>query len=205
MKKNHEDEAERKGRGLVEGDPGWERATRYRLATTAAMFAGLAATVAVLRPSRRELRAAFCAGMVTALFDFTIEALAYENDLWYCYGGYQKLRFGEREFDCLHVPADMVAGFVPMGMMTALWISHPERLRRRHRLLRPLLPKALKPVYRKAVKTLLSLHGSNGDFYSKRLDMWENGPGWSYFHCAFLAWYPLITLTLFVYDSLAGE
>ncbi|MEW5946024.1 MAG: hypothetical protein AB1742_07490 [bacterium] len=193
------EEQERNGAPLAGDDP---RATLFRLLAFLCQIAYAYAAVGALRPRKRELRAAFAAGVNTALFDFFLESLAYGNDLWYCGGGIQKIRVGGREFDFLHVPIDMVAGFVLTGMTFSLASDAPRLLRRRSVLLRPLFPPALDAAWKNSFAVGAALTGAAGDFLSKKWGVWRNAPEWTFPLCAFAAWLPLIALTLFTYDSL---
>lgn len=175
--------------GAVERDT--TAANIFRLVSLANQFALTGAAIAALRPTARELRAAAAAGITAALFDFTIESIAGENDLWYCYGGFQKISVGGREFDFLRVPADMIGGFVLSGILFSLLSDAPRLLRRRNPLLRPLLPHRRDRRWKRLFAVGASMSGAGGDFLSKSIGVWENGPGWTYWHCAFAAWLPL--------------
>lgn len=200
MKRNPQDTAEEKHEGEARDTA---HATAFRLLGLAGQFASTGAAIAVLRPTARELRAAAAAGVTAALYDFFLESLGYENDLWYCYGGFQKVKIAGREFDFLHVPIEMVGGFFLSGIFFSLAADAPRLLRRRNPLLRPLLPPRRDRRWKRRFVLAAALSGAAGDFYSKKHGVWENGPGFTYLHCAFGAWMPLICLTLFTYDSLA--
>ncbi|MFX1298750.1 MAG: hypothetical protein ACFFD2_28310, partial [Promethearchaeota archaeon] len=124
---------------------------------------------------------ALCAGITIAISDWIIEAYAYVKGLWFCYGGYQKVR----NFDFKHVPIDMVFSFIGTGFCLAFVSYFPQLFRflgwdfwiisnPNFDLLGALI-----------IILGMSLFGALGDFRSKRTGVWMNGPNWSYWKCAF--------------------
>jgi len=137
---------------------------------------------------------ALCAGITIAIYDWIIEAYAYINGLWFCYGGYQ--RIGKLDFK--HVPIDMVISFVAMGFCLAFISYFPELFRYWGWNFWPVSDPTLDLWLIPGLLFFLVLVGAFGDFSSKRWGVWMNGPNWSYWKCAFVAWFPLLTSGIIV-------
>jgi hypothetical protein len=130
-----------------------------------------------------------CAGLTIAIYDWIIEAYAYQKGLWFCYGGYQKV--GKLDFK--HVPFDMIISFIGTGFTLAFVSYFPELLRNWGWNFWPISNPALDIWLVPGLLVLVAVGGALGDFYTKRAGVWMNGPTWSYWKCAFLAWLPLLT------------
>ncbi len=137
---------------------------------------------------------ALCAGIYIALHDWIIEAYAYQKGLWFCYGGYQKI--GRLDFK--HVPIDMVIGFIGTGFNLAILTYFPELLRSWGWVFWPINDPSLDIWLVPGFLVLISLGGAFIDFRSKRAGVWMNGPIWSYWKCAFIAWLPLLGFGIIV-------
>lgn len=138
-----------------------------------------------------------CGGVIIAIYDWIIEAYAHQKGLWFCYGGYQKIK----ELDFKHVPIDMVIGFISLGINLA-FASHIPFLFRGWRWdvlgwWAAYFP-ALDIVWIIILLVFLSLFGAFADFQSKKQGIWMNGPTWTYWKCAFYAWLPLLTSGIIV-------
>ncbi|NVM53855.1 MAG: hypothetical protein HWN66_09150 [Candidatus Helarchaeota archaeon] len=132
---------------------------------------------------------ALCAGITIAIYDWIIEAYAHVKGLWFCYGGYQKV--GRLDFK--HVPIDMVFSFIGNGFALALSSYFPELVRYWGWSFWPISNPNLDIWLVPGLLVLVSLGSALGDFRSKRLGIWMNGPTWTYWKCAFYAWLPLLT------------
>jgi hypothetical protein len=130
-----------------------------------------------------------CAGLTIAIYDWIIEAYAYQKGLWFCYGGYQKV--GKLDFK--HVPIDMIISFIGTGFTLAFVSYFPELLRNWGWSFWPISVSALDIWLVPGLLVLVALGGAFGDFFTKRSGVWMNGPTWRYWKCAFLAWLPLLT------------
>ncbi len=132
---------------------------------------------------------ALCAGLTLAIYDWIIEAWAYVKGFWFCYGGYQKI--GRLDFK--HIPFDMLISFVGTGFCLAFVSYFPELFRFWGWNFWPISNPSLDLWLIPGLLVILALFGAFGDFRSKRAGVWMNGPTWSYWKCAFLAWLPLLT------------
>lgn len=137
---------------------------------------------------------ALCGGITIAIYDWTIEAYAYEKGLWFCYGGYQKV--GKLDFK--HVPVDMVIGFVAIGFTLSIASYSPQLFRSWGWNFWPISDPSLDLLALPIIIIPMSLFGAFFDFRSKRSGVWMNGPTWSYWKCAFYAWLPLLTSGIIV-------
>ncbi len=132
---------------------------------------------------------ALCAGITIAIIDWIIEAYAYTKGLWFCYGGYQKMG----KLDFRHVPIDMIVSFIGTGFCIAFISYYPELFRYLGVDFWPISNPGLDFWGIPGLLILLAVFGALGDFFTKRLGVWMNGPTWSYWKCAFCAWLPLLT------------
>ncbi len=132
---------------------------------------------------------ALCAGLTIAIYDWIIEAYAHVKGLWFCYGGYPKIG----RFDFRHVPIDMVLGFIGTGFSLAIFSYYPQLIRHWGWNFWPISNPNIDIWLVPGLLVIASLVGAWGDFFSKRLGLWMNGPTWSYWKCAFLGWLPLLT------------
>ncbi len=178
----------------------WSVATVSRLIAVALQIAAAIAVIKIARPKRGEVKAAFLAGAVCGAYDWTIEAIAYKKGLWFCYGGIQKIALGDMTIDFMHVPIDMVIGFVFYGVIISFVSIYREIADRYERLAGRLHP-GYDAVRLAAVLILFSFGGATVDFASKKLGIWQNGPTWSYLDTALVAWLPLNALTVFTFRA----
>ena len=132
---------------------------------------------------------ALCAGLAIALIDWIIEAYAYIKGLWFCYGGFQ--RIGKLDFR--HVPLEMIISFIGTGFGVALLSYYPELLRYWGWNFWPISNPELDIWLVSGLLILLALFGAFGDFQTKKMGVWMNGPTWYYWKCAFFAWLPLLS------------
>lgn len=137
---------------------------------------------------------ALCAGFYIAIYDWIIEAYAHEKGLWFCYGGYQKVK----GIDFKHVPIDMVIGFVGVGFIVAFVTYVPELLRSWGWDFWPINNPELDVWLVPGFLVLFSLAAAFVDFRSKRSGVWMNGPTWYYWKCAFYAWLPMMATGIVV-------
>ncbi len=137
---------------------------------------------------------ALCAGLTIAIYDWIIEAYAYKKGLWFCYGGIQKIG----KIDFKHVPIEMIISFVGTGFGVAFLSYYPELLRYWGWNFWPLTNPALDIWLVPGLIVLLALFGAFGDFQTKRMGVWMNGPTWSYWKCALCAWFPLLSSGIIV-------
>ncbi|MHA1428502.1 MAG: hypothetical protein ACTSQI_21160 [Candidatus Helarchaeota archaeon] len=137
---------------------------------------------------------ALCGGLTIAIWDWIIEAYAYVKGLWFCYGGYQKVK----KLDFKHVPIEMVIGFVIIGFSLVIVTYYPQLFRSWGWNFWPVSDPALDLLAIPVLVIPFSLFGAFADFRSKRTGVWMNGPTWSYWKCAFYAWVPLLTSGLVV-------
>jgi len=137
---------------------------------------------------------ALCAGITIAIYDWIIEAYAYRKGLWFCYGGYQKIG----RIDFRHVPIDMVIGFIASGFCVAIISYFPELFRYLGWNFWPISDSNIDIWLIPGLLVILALYGALGDFQTKRLGIWMNGPNWTYWKCAFYAWLPGLTLGIVV-------
>jgi hypothetical protein len=137
---------------------------------------------------------ALCTGITIAIYDWIIEAYAYKKGLWFCYGGYQKI--GKLDFK--HVPFEMLISFIGEGFAVAFLSYYPELLRYWGWNFWPISNAYLDILLVPGLLVIIALIGAFGDFQSKKLGVWMNGPTWSYWKCAFYAWFPLLSLGILV-------
>lgn len=133
--------------------------------------------------------AALCTGITYAIYDWILEAYAYKKGLWFCYGGIHKIG----RIDFKHVPIDMVIGFIGNGYIVAFITYYPELLRNWGWNFWPLSDSNMDIWLVPGLLVIIALFGAFGDFQSKRMGNWMNGPTWSYWKCAFFAWLPGLT------------
>ncbi len=136
----------------------------------------------------QHVLSALCCGFVIAVYDWIVEAWAYTKGLWFCYGGYQKLG----RIDFKHVPIDMIIGFIGTGFTLAILSYYPALLTSWGWAL-PFMTPPFDLVYLPGFLVLSAMVGAFGDFQTKKSGVWMNGPTWTYWKCAFLAWLPLLT------------
>jgi len=176
----------------------WSTATAARFVGVFLQIAVAIAAIRIARAKRGEVKAAFLAGAVCAVYDWVIEAIAYKKGLWFCYGGIQRIVVGDFALDFLHVPIDMIIGFVFYGIIISFASIYREIADRYEELAGRLNPR-YDAARLAAVLLLFSLGGAAVDFSSKALGIWENCPTWSYLHTAFLAWLPLNAITVLTF------
>lgn len=164
--------------------------TLYRIFALIAQIVAAFVAIAILKPARKEIKSAFQAGIVCAVYDFIIEAIAFKYGVWFCYGGFQ----------ILHVPVDMSVQFLFYGMMISTVSGFPALFRRWDFLKVLYGNKRHDFIHRIIFMILISVWGATGDFISKKLGIWENASWWTFYHTAFIAWLSLNVLTVFSYD-----
>ncbi len=131
---------------------------------------------------------ALCCGLLIAVYDWIIEAWAYKKGLWFCYGGYQKIG----RIDFKHVPIDMILEFIGIGFGLAILSYYPALLTSWGWAL-PFTASPYDLLYLPGFLVVSAMVGAFGDFLTKKSGVWMNGPTWTYWKCAFLAWLPLLT------------
>ena len=137
---------------------------------------------------------ALCAGFTLAILDWIIEAYAHVKGLWFCYGGYQKLG----KIDFKHVPFEMLISFIGTGFAVAFISYYPELLRYWGWNFWPIIDPSLDIWLAPGLIAIIALIGAFGDFQTKRMGVWMNGPSWTYWKCAFYAWFPLLSTGIIV-------
>jgi hypothetical protein len=137
---------------------------------------------------------ALCTGFTLTIMDWIIEAYAHKKGLWFCYGGFQKIG----KIDFKHVPFEMLISFVGMGFGVAFITYYPELFRYWGWDFWPISNPNLDIWLVPGLIAIVALIGAFGDFQTKRMGVWMNGPTWSYWKCAFYAWFPLLSIGIIV-------
>lgn len=165
-------------------------ATGFRMAGLAVSVVSFFVVLLIFKPAKDERKYALIAGVVCALYDFIIEAIAKQVGAWFCYGGLQFLGLG--------VPLDMLVGFVFYGASVSMLSDYPKLFRRWHL---PTLNEKYDWVGAFVLVVLLAPLSAYGDFQSMNFGAWEPAPYWSFAHTTF-AWFTLLSLTVLSYRAM---
>lgn len=158
--------------------------------------------IIIFKPEKHKIKFAFFAGIFCAIYDFIIEAIAYKYGAWFCYGGIQFIKIGNLKIDFLHVPIDMIVGFVFYGMAISIMSEFPDLFRRWKFFPKIYGNKRYDLLHKIVFLILISINGAGGDFISKNFGIWETAKWWTFHHTAFIAWLSLNGLTIGFYYSL---
>jgi len=163
-------------------------ATGFRTIGLAATVLSFFVVVLIFKPEKNERKYALIAGVVCALYDFTIEAIAKQVGAWFCYGGLQFLGLG--------VPLDMLVGFVFYGASVSIISDYPKLFRKWHL---PTLNEKYDWIGAAVLVMILSPLGAYGDFQSMNFGAWAPVSYWTFAHTTF-AWFTLLVITLLSYQ-----
>jgi len=163
--------------------------TTFRLASFIPILILFIVVYVIFIPKFENIIGGIITGITISVYDFIIEYYAYKHGLWYCYGGFQKIG----KYD-LHVPIDMSILFFIGGFTLALFSTFPNYLRETFFVeILLLLNPYLDILWILISLIIISLIGALVDFSSKKFGVWKNGETWTYWKCAFFAWFPLLT------------
>lgn len=159
----------------------------------------------IFQPSIIEIFAASIAGLFTSVYDWSIEAFAYKKEIWYCYGGIQKIKIGNKIIDFKHVPIDMIINFWFFGLMLSLLSTFPDRNRIIYKIITgPLINPMLDPIWISLICIILATFGAIFDFSYIGCGVWKPGKNWSFAKCAYIAWLSLIGFTVIIFYLIIG-
>ncbi|TFF85779.1 MAG: hypothetical protein EU551_03340 [Promethearchaeota archaeon] len=173
-----------------------KKATLFRLSTFIPMVIILIFVFIVFDPNSKIIIAGIFSGLTISIHDFIIEFYAFKHDLWYCYGGFQKI--GKYN---LHVPIDMIILFFIGGLSLGIFSTFPNFIRQLTYYNGILFKNPyLDFIWVFIALVIIALIGASADFISKKFGVWENGKTWTFWKCAFYAWLPLLCLSVFIFQ-----
>ncbi|MHA1378211.1 MAG: hypothetical protein ACTSRG_07500 [Candidatus Helarchaeota archaeon] len=181
-------------------------ATQYRVVGYLPIIPCMILAFILFQPNTIELIAASIAGLFTALYDWCIEAYAYKKGLWYCYGGFQEIKIGNKTIDFKHVPIDMIVSFWFFGFMYSILATFPDRNRNLYHFITDpaLVNPMLDPLWIAILCIIMATLGAIFDYNSKGSGVWQNGETWTFWKCAYYAWLSLICFTIVIFYSIIG-
>ncbi|MFX1451290.1 MAG: hypothetical protein ACFFCM_10635 [Promethearchaeota archaeon] len=180
--------------------------TQYRLIGYIPIIICFPLTFIIFQPSIIELIAASIAGLFTAIYDWSIEVYAYKKELWFCYGGCQKIEIGNKTIDFKHVPIDMIISFWFFGFMFSMLSTFPDRNRVMYKIITDpaLTNPTLDPIWIIALCFILATFGAIFDYSHIGCGVWKPGKNWSFVKCAYIAWLSVIGFTTILFYGLLG-
>ena len=180
--------------------------TQYRMIGYIPIIICMPLSFIIFQPSTIEIVAASIAGVLTAVYDWVIEAYAYDKGLWFCYGGCQKFEIGGKTVGFHHVPIDMIVSFWFFGFMFSLLSTFPDRNRVIYKIITdPVLTNPLwDPIWIAILCVIMATFGAIFDYRHIGCGVWKPGENWNFVKCAYIAWLSLISFTIILFYGILG-